>query len=67
MGRSSLEQAAHHELTEVRLLAAAECLPFAPEVAEPVLAEIAGGADLHSLTAGQTLKSFRSGTLNMKW
>lgn len=66
-GRSGLERLAHHEVAGVRLLAASDCLPFAPEVGEPVLADLESFPGLHAISAEYTLKAFRAGTLKLDW
>lgn len=66
-GRSGLELLAHHEVAGVRLLAASHCLPFAPEVGEPVLTDLQSFPGLYAVDAEYTLKAFRAGTLNLDW
>ncbi|MFT4030053.1 MAG: DUF2019 domain-containing protein [Protaetiibacter sp.] len=66
-GRAGLAALTQHETPGVRLLAATECLAWAPEVAVPALEAIEGSAGLHAVSAKYTLKSFREGTLNLDW
>ena len=66
-GRAGLEDLTRHAAAGVRLLAASDCLPFAPEIGEPVLEAIESSPGLHAVSAKYTLKSFRAGTLNLGW
>jgi hypothetical protein len=66
-GRQGLERLTRHEQLGVRLLAATECLAWAAERAVPVLEDIEASAGLHAVSAKYTLKSYRSGTLDLDW
>jgi hypothetical protein len=66
-GRAGLENLTSHQLTGVRLLAATECLAWSAEVAVPALEQIEGSGGLHAVSAKYTLKSYRSGTLDLDW
>lgn len=66
-GREGLERLTSHEAVGVRLLAGSDCLPFAPEIGEPVLEAIESFPGLHAVSAKYTLEAFRAGTLDMHW
>ena len=66
-GRAGIERLTRHPLPGVRLLAASECLAWAPDIATPVLEELERGPTLHAVSAKYTLKEYRSGTLNLDW
>lgn len=51
----------------VRLAAATHCLGWEPGRSEAVLAEIEQENSLHAVTAKWTLRSYRSGQLDLDW
>lgn len=66
-GRAGVEAITRHALAGVRLLAATECLAWAPEIGIPVLEELEHSSTLHAVSAKYTLKGYRSGTLDLDW
>lgn len=66
-GREGLVKLTSDESVGVRLLAASESLPWAPEVAAAALDVIAASGGLYAVSAKYTLKSFRDGSLNLDW
>lgn len=66
-GRSALLALLNHEDRGVRLGAAAECAPFAPETSRAILRELINPRGRHSLDAEMTLKELDAGRLNMDW
>ncbi|MET3961096.1 hypothetical protein ABIE44_001030 [Marmoricola sp. OAE513] len=66
-GRAALLTMLDHPLPGVRMNAAAECLPFAPDAAVPVIEAIEQLGVFESLSAKYTLIGYRNGTLNMDW
>lgn len=66
-GRSALLELLDHEDRGVRLGAAAECTPFAPEKSRAVLRELIDPRGRHSLDAEMTLKELDAGRLKMDW
>lgn len=66
-GRQALSELLAHENRGVRLAAAAECTPFAPERATRVLRELIEPRGQHSFDAEMTLRELEAGRLNMDW
>jgi hypothetical protein len=55
----------HHELSGVRVLAAAHALHDVPDEAVAVLEALATGSDLHAIAAEHALTEFRAGTFEL--
>jgi hypothetical protein len=66
-GRAALVSLLLHENRGVRLGAAAECTPFAPDQSRVILRELIDPRGRHSLDAEMTLKELDAGKLNMDW
>jgi hypothetical protein len=67
-GRAGITRLMAHPTVGVRLLAAAHSLGWAPEEAVATLEAIEETREgLHSVTAKYTLRSFRSGSLDLDW
>jgi len=62
-GQARLVDLLDNPSRSVRLLAGTCCLTFAPNLAEPVLREIADGPGLDAITAKYTLIEFHKGNL----
>lgn len=61
-GRAGIAALMAHDLSGVRVLAAAHSLPAFPDEAVPVLEALATGSDLHAIAAEHALTEFRAGT-----
>jgi hypothetical protein len=55
----------HHELSGVRVLAAAHSLHEHPDEAIAVLEALAAGSDLHAIAAEHALTEYRAGTFEL--
>jgi hypothetical protein len=66
-GQQGIASLMNHERTGVRLLAATHSLAWAPKLATKTLEKIESGAGLHAVSTKYTLRSFRSGKLNLDW
>ena len=66
-GRSAIASLLEDPITAVRLAAATHSLAWQPTRAEQVLEEIEQEGSLHAVTAKWTLRSYRSGKLNLDW
>jgi hypothetical protein len=66
-GCSGIAQLMAHQRIGVRLLAATHSLAWAPDEAIAVLEAIEKSGGLHAVTAKYTLRSYRSGKLNLDW
>jgi hypothetical protein len=66
-GRSAIGSLVDDPITAVRLAAATHSLAWQPARAEQVLAEIEQEGNLHAVTAKWTLRSYRSGKLDLDW
>jgi hypothetical protein len=64
-GRAGVAALMDHEQSGVRVLAAAQSLPFFPDRAVAVLEALAGGSDLHAIAAEHALTEFRAGTFEL--
>lgn len=62
VGRAGIARLMQHELSGVRVLAAAHSLHDFPNEAVPVLEALATGRDLHAIAAEHALTEFRAGT-----
>jgi predicted aminopeptidase len=66
-GRQAIASLLDDPITAVRLAAATHSLAWQPAKAEQVLREIEQEGSLHAVTAKWTLRSYRSGKLNLDW
>jgi hypothetical protein len=66
-GRAALMSLMLHDDRGVRLGAAAECTPFAPDQSRVILRELIDPRGRHSLDAEMTLKELDAGRLKMDW
>lgn len=66
-GREAITSLLDDPITAVRLSAASHSLAWEPARATAVLEEIEQEGSLHAVTAKWTLRSFRSGKLNLDW
>ena len=66
-GRAGITALVTHENRGVRLTAASHALAWDPAKAVPALEALEASVGLHSVTAKYTLRSFRSGTLDLDW
>jgi hypothetical protein len=66
-GRAGIQMLMEHPLAGVRLIAASDALAWAPDQAVPVLESLGSGSGLHAVSAKYTLRSYRSGKLNLDW
>ena len=66
-GRAGIARLMTHPSVGVRLLAATHSLAVAPDDAISVLEAIEIGGGLHAVTAKYTLRSYRSGKLDLDW
>jgi hypothetical protein len=66
-GREGIAKLMEHPNVGVRLLAATDSLGWAPDEASGVLEAIERGVGLHAVTAKYTLRSYRSGQLDLDW
>ena len=66
-GRLALLALLNHEDRGVRLGAAANCTPFAPDQSRAILRELIDPRGLHSFDAEMTLHELDAGRLNMDW
>lgn len=66
-GRAGIAQLMTHPTTGVRLLAATHSLGWAPDDAAGVLEAIEASGGLHAVTAKYTLRTYRSGRLDLDW
>ncbi len=66
-GRTAITSLLEDPITAVRLAAATHSLGWQPTRAEQVLEEIEQEGSLHAVTAKWTLRSYRSGKLNLDW
>lgn len=66
-GRSAIGSLLDDPITAVRLAAATHSLAWQPARAERVLEDIEQEGNLHAVTAKWTLRSYRSGKLNLDW
>jgi Domain of unknown function (DUF2019) len=66
-GREAIAGLMSDEVVAVRLLAATDGLGWQPERAESVLHEIEQLDGLYAVDAKWTLRSYRSGTLDLDW
>lgn len=64
-GRAALAGLMRHRVEGVRLLAATHSLAYYPEEALSTLEELQDGPGLYAVSAEYTIRSFRSGTLNL--
>jgi hypothetical protein len=66
-GRLGIQALMAHPIIGVRLMAAADSLPFDADQAIPVLESIEAGPGLHAVSAKYTIRMFRAGKLNFDW
>lgn len=66
-GRAAIEGLFDDPAAAVRLCAATDALLWTPESAEPVLEALEGEPSLHAVSAKWTLRSYRSGQLDLDW
>lgn len=66
-GQRAIASLLDDPITAVRLAAATHSLAWQPVEAERVLQEIEQEGSLHAVTAKWTLRSYRSGKLNLDW
>jgi hypothetical protein len=66
-GRGAITSLLDDPITAVRLAAATHSLAWQPARAEQILEEIEQEGSLHAVTAKWTLRSYRSGKLNLGW
>lgn len=66
-GRRAITGLLEDPLVAVQLSAASHSLAFQPERAAVVLEALEQGGSLHAVTAKWTLRSYRSGKLNLDW
>jgi hypothetical protein len=66
-GRQAVSGLLDDPVTAVRLAAATHSLQWDPERAQVALEDIERGGNLHAVTAKWTLRSYRSGKLNLNW
>lgn len=66
-GRAGITRLMAHETVGVRLLAATHALGWAADDAAAVLEVIERGGGLHAVSAKYTLRSHRSGQLDLDW
>jgi hypothetical protein len=66
-GRLAIVSLLEDPVTAVRLSAATHSLGWQPAKAEQVLEEIEQEGSLHAVSAKWTLRSYRSGKLNLDW
>ena len=66
-GRAAIAELVTSTDAGVRLIAATHTLTFDPDAAVAALKILEAEAGLHALSAKYTLRSFRSGTLNLNW
>jgi hypothetical protein len=66
-GRSCITRLMNHESEAVRLLAATHSLAWEPDTATAVLEAIEHGDGPKSVDAKWTLRSYRTGRLNLDW
>ena len=64
-GRAGIARLMNHELSGVRVLAAAHSLPDFPDEAIAVLEALATGSDLHAIAAEHALTEYRAGTFEL--
>jgi hypothetical protein len=65
IGRAGIARLMDHELSGVRVLAAAHSLPDFPGEAIAVLEALAAGTDLHAIAAEHALTEYRAGTFEL--
>jgi hypothetical protein len=66
-GQEAITSLLDDPITAVRLAAATHSLGWEPKRSEQVLEEIEQESNLHAMTAKWTLRSYRSGTLDLEW
>jgi len=66
-GRAAISSLLGDPMTAVRLAAATHSLGWEGDRAVPILEEIERGSDLHAVDAKWTLRSYRSGKLDLEW
>lgn len=66
-GRHAITALLEDPVTAVRLLAATHSLQWEPDRAQSVLHEIEQESNLYAVDAKWTLRSYRSGKLNLDW
>ena len=64
-GRAGIARLMHHELSGVRVLAAAHSLHAFPDEAVAVLEALAPGSDLHAIAAEHALTEYRAGRFEL--
>lgn len=66
-GRAVITDLIDDAVPAVRLVAASHSLGWRPDLAEPVLEELAEADGLHAVSAKWTLRTHRAGALNQTW
>jgi ABC-type branched-subunit amino acid transport system substrate-binding protein len=66
-GRAGIQALLDHPRAGVQLLAASDTLAWAPDRAITILESLETGPGLYAVSAKYTLRSYRSGTLNLDW